>query len=588
MLEPGLLMFQIGVIMLIAFLGAAFASRLKLSVIIGYIVAGIFIGPNMIINFWGFQYNGFIQDTEFILQLSHIGLILLLFFVGLEFSVTKLRRTKEAAMILAIMNVGLNMFAGFVIGTYLGWPLIDTIFLAGVISMSSSAVTAKALIDLKRLSNTETEFLLGMVILESFMAMFLLTMVNGLVISSDSHQVSLPFLLAGIVVFISFFTFLAVVLIPRVVHLFEKIKSDELFILFSLGIVFLSAALAEAFRIPAIIGAFFIGMVFADTKLSQRFSNKMVSLRDAFVAVFFLSFGMMIDPQMFPKVIDILILAIPLIILNDVFLTAVLAYFIGFSGKAALSIGASLIGRNEESVLYATIGTRAINSNPTLSQNFGGKLLSPFAGILCIVMSSLTPIFMKKSAKIASFFERILPSYIAFGGDLVKKTLKAFVMPAFLPLYKKNGSLLAGLLLYFAFMISLMITSSWTHFFLSFLAPLIFYVMWVSLRQSFDEPVMHTNYGVEQSHFSRIAIENFVLEVVLGALVAMTLVAIAWQYLWLSTLFILLGYFIFVIVSMKMIYRKLILGKGRRISHVQMRRFSTSRAWSRIKVNYRK
>src|SRR5438034_6472734 len=99
-------------------------------------------------------------------------------------------RTKEAAAVLAVTNLAVNMFAGFVIGAWLGWPLIDTIFLAGVISMSSSAIAAKSLIDLKRLGNAETEFLLGMVILESFLAMFLLTLVNGMIIPRSEEHTS--------------------------------------------------------------------------------------------------------------------------------------------------------------------------------------------------------------------------------------------------------------------------------------------------------------------------------------------------------------------------------------------------------------
>src|SRR5438093_3086742 len=128
------------------------------------------IVPNIHFHLFGWSYDGILADSIFLQSISQLGLVLLLFFVGLEFSITKLMRTKEAAAVLAVTNLAVNMFAGFVIGAWLGWPLIDTIFMAGVISMSSSAITAKSLIDLKRLGNAETEFLLGMVILESFLA----------------------------------------------------------------------------------------------------------------------------------------------------------------------------------------------------------------------------------------------------------------------------------------------------------------------------------------------------------------------------------------------------------------------------------
>src|SRR5207245_5792004 len=137
------------------------------------------IGPNIHLHLCGWSYDGILADSVFLQSISQLGLVLLLFFVGLEFSITKLMRTKEAAAVLAVTNLAVNMFAGFVIGAWLGWPLIDTIFMAGVISMSSSAIPAKSLIDLKRLGNAETEFLLGMGIVEAVLAIVLLSVVHG-------------------------------------------------------------------------------------------------------------------------------------------------------------------------------------------------------------------------------------------------------------------------------------------------------------------------------------------------------------------------------------------------------------------------
>ena len=564
MFDPTSIMFEVGVIACVGFIGAALAKSAKVSVVIGYIVAGMLIGPNIHLNLFGLSYNGVLTDSEFIQAISSLGLVLLLFFVGLEFSIVKLKKTKEAAAILAVTNLAVDMFAGFVIGAWLGWPLIDTIFMAGVISMSSSAITAKSLIDLKRLGNAETEFLLGMVILESFLAMFLITLVNGLVVNTDAGASDPLSLFLGIGVFIGFFAFLAGIVVPRTVKRFERIENDELFILFALAVVFLSAALAEAFRVPAIIGAFFIGMVFADTKLAKRMKAKMESLRDAFVAMFFLSFGMLINPAAFPVVLPMLLIAVPLIVLNDVFLTASLAYFIGFSAKAATAIGSSLVARNEEAILYASVGTRAIQASPSFSNNYAGTYLTPFTGILCNITSGLTPMLMGHSDRIAAFFSRHLPKSITFGAELVKRTLRTIVMPSVLPIYRRRRLFQATLILYAAWIIDLVVTRDAAHLLLALLSPFIIYAVYWSAQRTFAEPVRHTNYGVDGGPFSRSTIETFVLRTVVMTLATIALVALVWPYAWPATLGILYVYFLGIVYSMKVVYRRLGLGLGRR------------------------
>src|SRR3989442_2163980 len=125
-------MFEIGVIMLIAFMGAALAFRLRLSVIIGYIVAGILSGPHVQLSLSGMSYRGIITDSGFIQDLSRIGLILLLFFARLEFSIEKLRRTKQAPAVLPLANLGVRILCRFALDAYLGSPISRTIFVAGV------------------------------------------------------------------------------------------------------------------------------------------------------------------------------------------------------------------------------------------------------------------------------------------------------------------------------------------------------------------------------------------------------------------------------------------------------------------------
>jgi len=193
------IMFEVGMIMLVSFIGAALASKAKQSVILGYIVAGVLIGPFIHFNLFGIQYDGLIKDTSFISYLSSLGLTLLMFFVGLEFSVTKLKKTKSSAFILALVNTGLDFFIGLLIGLALGWPIVDTVFLAGVIAMGSAAITGQSLMELHKMSSPETEFLLGMVVVEDFLSMILMTIAGGLLFKSGgSNPMTLTTMIVGV------------------------------------------------------------------------------------------------------------------------------------------------------------------------------------------------------------------------------------------------------------------------------------------------------------------------------------------------------------------------------------------------------
>jgi len=524
MLTGDNVMFQVGVIMLIAFIGAGLARRSRQSVILGYILAGILIGPNMHFELGGIVYDGLLEDTSFIEAMSELGLILLLFFVGLEFSFSKLKKTKAPATILAVINLGINMFAGIILGTLLGWPIIDTIFLAGIIAMSSCAITAKSLIELERLANPETEFLLGMVIVENFLAMVLLTIVGGLVIKSGATPLSLSTLALGILVFYVFFIILAIWIIPRTVKQLKKIKSDEMFVLFALGIVFLSAALAEISNVPAIIGAFFIGMVFAETQISERFEQKISPFRDAFVAVFFVSFGMLIDPAMFSSVMWIVVIAVPLVIINDVFITAALAYFLGFSAKGAVSMGTSLCGRGAESVMYASVGSRAVGTTK-------GAEFFPFAGAFCFVMSVITPLLMRNSVTITEGLARRLPNYMKYSGAVIARTLSKLVMPANLRLYQRPRHLGFALILYFLVLTVLIATTGTLHLVVFGLGLGLTLLIWGVIDRELFPVVQHTNYtnlGVGPG--SRAKVAHFVSTFVFISLLTIICMALLFIY----------------------------------------------------------
>jgi CPA2 family monovalent cation:H+ antiporter-2 len=545
MISEAELLFELGSIMLLAFIAATLAGKLNQSVMIGYIVIGALIGPKMSLDVFGFHYHGLITDTSLIDVLSYIGLVMLMFFVGLEFSFTKLKKTRTPAIILAVIDTSVGLFVGFIFASYLGWPLIDSIFLAGVIAMSSTSIAMKVLFDLKRMSSPEVEFLIGLVVVETFIAMVILAVASGMIVQPSANPMGYGQLLIGIIAFYVFFVWIAMYAVPRVVKFFNRIENDELFILFALGIVFLTSGFAAVMNVPPIIGAFFIGMILAESKVSARIQSKLESFKDAFVAIFFTSFGMLIDPAMFGTVLWMVVLAVPIVLLYEAFLMSSISYFLGFSAKASTTIGTSMSGRGIESILYASVGSKVQGTTM-------GAQLNPFAGAFCFVMSAITPPLVKHSAKFANVMAKIVPRSLRFSGAVVSRTLGKAVMPSTLPMFK--GARMTGILLatFVGTCVASLITQSFIHIAVSMAGLALAGGVFIVVRIEVREITRHVNYssiGVGTSNKETIV--DMVSGIVFGAVLSVLLIVFSWTYMWESSLVIVAAYFLAAVLLMK-------------------------------------
>ncbi len=531
------LLFEMGAIMLLAFLAATMARRMNQSVMIGYIAIGIMIGPKISLDIFGHQYNGLVTDTTLIEMLSFVGLVMLMFFVGLEFSFSKLKKTRTPAIILAVIDTSIGLFVGFMFASFLGWPLIDSIFLAGVIAMSSTSIAMKVLFDLKRMSSPEVEFLIGLVVVETFIAMLILTVASGMVVRPDADPAQYGQLLLGMVAFYAFFVWVAMWAVPRVVSFFNSIENDEMFILFALGIVFLTAGFAAVMNVPPIIGAFFIGMILAETNVSVRIRSKLESFKDAFVAVFFTSFGMMIDPAMFPEVIWMVALAIPVVILYEVFVMSSITYFLGFSAKASTTIGTSASGRGVESILYASVGSSVKGATM-------GHLLNPFAGLFCFAMSAISPPLVKHSAALANALAKIVPRPVKFSSAVISRTLGKVILPSTLKMFKGARMTGAILISFIALLTVILLIDSSLHPLLVVCGAVMAVAVYFIVRLEVAEIVRHVNYtnlGVRSE--SRSTVVHLVSWMISGAAVSALAIVSIWTYAWQLSLLVVFCYF---------------------------------------------
>jgi CPA2 family monovalent cation:H+ antiporter-2 len=551
MISESELLFQLGAIMLLAFIAATMARKLSQTVMIGYILIGVFIGPKISVTVLGFEYHGLISDTTIVDLLSNVGLIMLMFFVGLEFSFTKLQRVRTPAIILAIIDTSVGLFVGFVLASFLGWPLIDSVFLAGVVAMSSTSIAMKVLIDLKRMSSPEVEFLIGLVVVETFIAMIILTVASGMIVNPGAGAMSYGQLLLGMGAFYAFFVWVAMWAVPRVVAFFDKIENDELFILFVLGTVFLTSGLASMLNVPPIIGAFFIGMILAETKVTGRVQARLESFKDAFVAIFFTAFGMMIDPAMFGSIMWMLVLAIPLVILYEAFVMSSISVFLGFSPRASTTIGTSMCGRGVESILYASVGSRV--KGATMSAQ-----LNPFAGAFCFIMSAITPMMVKHSAKFADVLSKMLPKPVKFSGMVISRTLGRIVMPSATKL--SMGARLSGVLLV-AFVVvcfASIAISSPVQMYLGLAGVLIAVGILVATRNEISDAVKHIDYSdIGVGGIDKRPVVTLVCGVIFGAAMGALAISYAWSIMWQMSVVVSIGYVLLVFGLTIWAYRKL-------------------------------
>ncbi len=398
---------NLGLLLLFGFLGGWLAAGRGQSVIIGYILVGAALGPNAL---------GVITETTLVRAISELGILLLMFFLGVEFSLERLKRVRAAVLLVGTGELLANLSVGFLVGYALGWGMIERAFLAGIVAMSSSGVVAKLLIEWRRTANPEAEALMGIMVFEDFIAVLYLGVLAGL--SGEGARAS-PAALS----LLKATAFYALVLgmggkfLARALTLTLRLRSEELFALLWLALIVLAGVGAAQFGLAPAAGAFLLGMISPtrESDLGERIYGRLESFRDVFLALFFLAFGMLLEPESLRRVLPLVLLVVPLSILTEVVLTSSLAFLAGFPAPVALAIGTGMIPRGEYALLYAAFGQQLGLIRSDLVQ---------FTGWYVFVMTLLAPAFMKNTRPLYRALRRLIPAPVAFAGTLISTTLQ--------------------------------------------------------------------------------------------------------------------------------------------------------------------
>ena len=344
MTDIALIFIELGVIVIGLSVLTRLASRWGFSAIPLYLLAGLAFG------------NGGILPLQFTEEFVHItaeiGVILLLFMLGLEYTGEQLSKNLKSGLASGFVDLLLNFLPGFGMALLLGWAPLAAVLLGGVTYISSSGVIAKVLADLRRLGNPETPSIISILVLEDLAMALYLPLVAVLLIGQGFTSALISVFIALVTVGVVLFVALRY---GKKISTFISHQSDEAILFTTLGLVLLVAGIAQRLQVSAAIGAFLVGIALSEP-IAERTHNLLSPLRDLFAAIFFLFFGLQVDPASLPPV---LLLAVSLGLI-----TALTKLITGWWAarrseidlRGALRTGATLVARGEFSIVIAGLG----------------------------------------------------------------------------------------------------------------------------------------------------------------------------------------------------------------------------------------
>lgn len=362
------------IVLLAAYIGGMMARRLKLPIFLGYLVGGIIIGPGGL---------GLIAETSVINAVATIGLILMLFTIGLEFSLPELRRTGKVAILGGIAQVLVTAAAGFVIGKLVGWGNTESIFLGFIIAQTSTAVVFKALAERGEVDSPHGRIVLGISLVQDIGTIPILVVLPVLAGVEFNIAESLAVAFGKVLLFVVIILFIGVYVLPRLLQRAAEVKSRELFLLFIVIMAMITAFAALLFGLSAAIGAFIAGIVIGQSIFARQALANVIPLRDIFGALFFVSLGMLANLSDAFQDPLVLLIIIALSIVLKFIICSVVPLIFGFSSRTSIMAGMGLIPMGEFSFILASAGLGLAIVSPnlfsiTLTMVAVTMIISPF------------------------------------------------------------------------------------------------------------------------------------------------------------------------------------------------------------------
>lgn len=361
---------------------------LKQPIVIGYIIAGFLISPHV-------PFMPTIRDTHGITTWAEIGVIFLLFSIGLEFSYKKLAATGSHSFVVAFVKVLFVLGLGYFAGRLFNWSKADSLFLGGILSISSTAIIARTFEELD-LKNTEfSNFVVAVLIYEDLFAIVLLALLSTFAITKTISGVELGQTIVQILFFVLLCFVLGLYFIPRIFKKITTSLTDETLLVISVGACLLMVAIANYVGFSVALGAFVMGSILSETHLSHKIEHVVAPLKYLFSAIFFVSIGMLINPQMIREHIGIILLISLITVVGKFISTLLGSVLAGKDLRTSVRSGMALAQIGEFSFIIAALGTQL---------QVTSEFLYPIAIAVSVITSILTPYMIKYSDR---FYHRL-------------------------------------------------------------------------------------------------------------------------------------------------------------------------------------
>ena len=396
MSEIAPLISDLAVILIAAGIITLIFKCLKQPVVLGYIVAGILAGPAV-------PYIPTVSDPTNIKIWADIGVIFLLFAMGLEFSFKKLMTVGGTAVIASITIVSGMMFLGYTAGNALGFSHLSSIFLGGMLSMSSTAIVFKAFDDMGLRGQKFTGVVLGVLVVEDLVVVVLMVLLSTLAVSKQVEGMEMLESILKLGAFLIFWSLLGIYLIPSFLKKIKPFLNDETLLIIALGFCLGMVMIAAKAGFSSALGAFVMGSLLAETIEAEKIEKLVKPVKDLFAAIFFVSVGMMIQPDLLIEyLVPICILTI-LVIIGQIFFGSLGVLLSGQPLKIALQSGFSLTQIGEFAFIIASLG---------VSLKVTDDYLYPVIVAVSVVTTFLTPYMIRMATPVYQLIDNYLPSSI--------------------------------------------------------------------------------------------------------------------------------------------------------------------------------